>query len=34
MVSETKNMLLLFVYIGLAVFSTGWIMIACWLITG
>lgn len=34
MVNETKNMLLLFVYIGLAVFFTGWVMIACWLITG
>lgn len=34
MVDQTKNMLLLFIYIGLAVFATGWIMIASWLITG
>lgn len=34
MVDSTLNMLLLFIYIGLAVFVTGWIMIACWLITG
>lgn len=32
--SQTLKMLLLFIYIGLAVFGTGWIMIACWLITG
>lgn len=34
MVDQTKNMLLLFIYIGLAVFASGWLMIACWLITG
>lgn len=34
MVDQTLKMLLLFIYIGIAVFVTGWLMIACWLITG
>lgn len=34
MVDQTLNMLLLFIYIGLAVFASGWAMIATWLITG
>lgn len=34
MTSQTLNMLLLFIYIGIAVFISGWIMIAAWMITG
>lgn len=34
MVGQTLNMLLLFIYIGIAVFVSGWIMIGSWLITG
>jgi hypothetical protein len=34
MVSETLKMLLLFIYIGLAAFVSGWVMIGAWLITG
>lgn len=34
MSNQTLSMLLLFIYIGLAVFVSGWIMIACWTITG
>lgn len=34
MVNQTLNMLLLFIYIGIAVFVSGWIMIGAWLITG
>ena len=34
MVDQAREMLLIFVYIGLGAFITGWIMIGCWLITG
>lgn len=34
MVGQTLSMLLLFIYIGIAVFISGWIMIGAWLITG
>ena len=34
MVEQTKTLMLTFIYIGLGVFASGWIMIACWLITG
>jgi hypothetical protein len=32
--NATLDMLLIFIYLGLAVFATGWIMITCWVITG
>lgn len=31
---KSKEMLFLFIYIGLAVFGFGWIMTALWIITG
>lgn len=34
MVDQTLNLMLTFIYIGLGVLVSGWIMIACWLITG
>lgn len=34
MARQTKDMLLMFIYIGIAVFGSGWIMIAAWSITG
>jgi ATP-binding cassette subfamily B (MDR/TAP) protein 1 len=34
MVNQTFHMLLLFIYVGLGVFASGWVMVAAWLITG
>jgi hypothetical protein len=34
LVGKTLGMLLLFIYIGLGVFVSGWCMVAAWLITG
>jgi ATP-binding cassette subfamily B (MDR/TAP) protein 1 len=34
MVQESLDMFVLFIEIGIGVFGSGWIMIACWLITG
>ena len=33
LVEDAKNTMLKFIYIGLGAFVSGWIMIACWVIT-
>jgi len=34
MVQKSKETMLIFIYVGIGAFAAGWIMYACWMITG
>lgn len=34
MVEESKKTMLTFIYVGIGVFFAGWLMFACWMVTG
>lgn len=34
MVDKAKDTMLIFIYVGIGAFAAGWIMFACWMITG
>jgi ATP-binding cassette subfamily B (MDR/TAP) protein 1 len=34
MVDSSRNTMITFIYVGIGAFAAGWLMFACWMITG